>query len=417
MSVKIKKCLWAFALLLATPLSATDGYFSTGYGLIQQGHGGAGIAFPQDALAAATNPAGIVFAGNRFDIGLTWFQPIRGGTITGSGYPGVNGSYDANRKKNFFIPELGYNHLLNPKVAVGVAIFGNGGMDTAYTTPIPLLGSRLAGVDLTQLFVAPTVAFQANAHNAFGISLNVGYQRFSASGTPELCECGFFECSVQGDRLSAAVPSARESGLGRLRNHQQDSERGSDLPEPDLDAEIRQIPRSVRRSGRVRHSRECRRRHSAEGPSEGDDSVRCRAHFLRTGEVDGGSDFPIQAPLGAGNGPAFGWHDITAEKVGFDFKLSSKLTLRAGYNHSGLPFDANQTFFNLLAPAVVKQHFSAGASLGAAQRQGDQHRLPTRLRGDREWRELNPGQLRRRRGQPAHASKLGGRRLWVGEVN
>jgi long-chain fatty acid transport protein len=57
-------------------------------------------------------------------------------------------------------------------------------------------------------------------------------------------------------------------------------------------------------------------------------------------------------------------HDITAEKVGLDYKLSSKLMLRAGHNHSGLPFDASQTFFNLLAPAVVQQHFSAGATWG-----------------------------------------------------
>jgi hypothetical protein len=50
------KGLLAFTLLLAIPASATDGYFSTGYGIKQQGQGGAGIAFPEDSLAAATNP-------------------------------------------------------------------------------------------------------------------------------------------------------------------------------------------------------------------------------------------------------------------------------------------------------------------------------------------------------------------------
>jgi long-chain fatty acid transport protein len=38
------------------------------------------------------------------------------------------------------------------------------------------------------------------------------------------------------------------------------------------------------------------------------------------------------------------------------------VTLRAGYNHSGLPFDRSQTFFNLLAPAVVQEHISFGAT-------------------------------------------------------
>jgi long-chain fatty acid transport protein len=61
----LNRRLWAFTLtlLLAAPMLATDGYFSTGYGIIQQGQGGAGIALPQDSLAAATNPAGILFVG------------------------------------------------------------------------------------------------------------------------------------------------------------------------------------------------------------------------------------------------------------------------------------------------------------------------------------------------------------------
>jgi long-chain fatty acid transport protein len=59
LSTNITSRLLSFALLLATPVLATDGYFSTGFGNIQQGQGGAGIALPQDSLAAATNPAGM----------------------------------------------------------------------------------------------------------------------------------------------------------------------------------------------------------------------------------------------------------------------------------------------------------------------------------------------------------------------
>jgi len=76
-------------------------------------------------------------------------------------------------------------------------------------------------------------------------------------------------------------------------------------------------------------------------------------------------DFPFNAPLGADNGPGFGWHDITSEKVGFDFKLSPTTTLRAGFNHSGLPFDASQNLFNVLAPAVVQNHVTAGPRGGS----------------------------------------------------
>jgi long-chain fatty acid transport protein len=145
MNIHIKRRLLASILLLATPVFATDGYFATGYGIKQQGQGGAGVAFPQDSLAAAINPAGMVLVGDRFDFGVTLFRPIRSATITGNDFPGVDGAYDASRKKNFFIPELGFNHLISPRVSLGVSIFGNGGMDTAYATPIPLLGSKAGG--------------------------------------------------------------------------------------------------------------------------------------------------------------------------------------------------------------------------------------------------------------------------------
>ena len=356
--------LLPLALLAATPVFATDGYFSIGYGLKQVAQGGAGVALPQDALAAATNPAGIVFVGDRFDLGVTLFRPIRDGSITGSGAPGVNGHYDANRKKNFFVPELGYNHLLNPKLAVGVAMYGNGGMDTAYTTPIPLLGSRLAGVDLVQLFAAPTLAFKANAHNAFGVSLNIGYQRFSASGlqnfsnaqfssapnsVTDLYGSGAFGGGVRVGWLGTVNKTVSLGATYQSRTWMQKFDKyrglfagqgGFDIPANFAGGVALNVTRTV--------------------------TVLFDAERIQYGWVKSiaNPDFPIQAPLGTGNGPGFGWHDITAEKTGFDFKLSPKLTLRAGYNHSGLPFNPSQTFFNLLAPAVVQHHLTAGLTWG-----------------------------------------------------
>jgi hypothetical protein len=109
---------------------ATDGYFLTGYGTKQQGQGGAGVAKPSDSLAGATNPASLFLVGNRFDIGLTLFRPVRNGTITGNqlpaGYPNVNGTYDGNRVKNFELPELGYSLRYRPNLVLGVALYGNG---------------------------------------------------------------------------------------------------------------------------------------------------------------------------------------------------------------------------------------------------------------------------------------------------
>jgi long-chain fatty acid transport protein len=134
------------SLAIATPARGTDGYFVPGYGVTAQGQGGAGVASPQDSLAGATNPAGLAWVGNRFDLGATAFRPIRFGEISGNqlppGYPDVNGEYDANGKKIFVIPELGYSRSLSPRIALGLAIFGNGGLNTSYITPIRCSAAR-----------------------------------------------------------------------------------------------------------------------------------------------------------------------------------------------------------------------------------------------------------------------------------
>ncbi|MEK7795924.1 MAG: long-chain fatty acid transporter, partial [Pseudomonadota bacterium] len=75
----------AVAAAVAAPGAfATNGYFAHGYGIKAQGMAGAGVALPQDALAAATNPAGMVLIGNRIDVGLSMFVPDRATNITGN---------------------------------------------------------------------------------------------------------------------------------------------------------------------------------------------------------------------------------------------------------------------------------------------------------------------------------------------
>jgi len=55
------------AIMLAFPAvsEATNGYFAHGYGARSKAMAGVGAALPQDAMAAAVNPAGMVFVGNR----------------------------------------------------------------------------------------------------------------------------------------------------------------------------------------------------------------------------------------------------------------------------------------------------------------------------------------------------------------
>ena len=66
--------------------------------------------------------------------------------------------------------------------------------------------------------------------------------------------------------------------------------------------------------------------------------------------------------LGADDGLGFGWKNQDVYKFGVRYKYSPDLTLRAGYSHGSQVVPGEQALFNVLAPAVVRDHFTFGLS-------------------------------------------------------
>jgi long-chain fatty acid transport protein len=355
----------AIAAVLAPGMAlATTGYFAHGYGIKAKSMGGVGIALPQDALAPATNPAGIAWVGNRIDLGAELFMPDRGASITGSGAPGANGTYDGNDTKSFIIPEIGYARVINPNLTFGVAVYGNGGMNTDYATnPFTAYGgSGPAGVDLMQLFVAPTVAWKSGNH-AFGASLNLAYQRFKAEG-------------IQGFAGSSASP-------GNVSNRGYDDSTGFGVrvgwtgqisPTVTLGATYQS---KTKMSEFDKYSGLFANQGDFDIPENYGVGVALKATPALTVAVDvqqiNYSDIPAVgnpvdslftgSPLGSTNGPGFGWQDVTVYKIGLAYELKPGMALRAGYVTLDQPIPASQTFFNILAPGVVEDHLTLGLTL------------------------------------------------------
>lgn len=357
--------LLAFFLLPANQASATDGYFSAAYGARQQGKGGAGVAVKGDTLAPANNPAALIGAGNRIDVGLTLFRPIRYGTISGNqlppGYPDVNDTYDANRVKDFEIPEFGWSRQLNGKAVIGVALFGNGGMNTSYSAPIPLLGTTRGGVDLEQLFISPTLAYKLDKHNSIGVTANIAYQRFSAEGLQNFANSNYSvdpaHVTNTGYSNSFGV-GVRVGWLGEINRFlslgatwQSKTYATAFARYKGLFAEGGKFDIPANFAGGVAV-------HLTPKTTLEVDEER----ILYSGVKSIANSDANQALLGSTNGPGFGWHSINALKAGVEYETAKSLTLRGGYNHAGLPFSDSQTFFNLLAPAVVQDHLHVGAT-------------------------------------------------------
>ena len=165
---------------------ATNGYFSHGYGTHYKAMAGAGAALHLDSLAPATNPAAMAFLDPRFDASLALFNPNRSYTVTGnpSGYPGTFGLTPGGVESDsryFPLPALGASWRAGENGAFGLALYGNGGMNTNWPTGTFYAGTP-TGVNLAQMFVAPTYAVKIADKHAIGVTAIGAFQWFKAEG-------------------------------------------------------------------------------------------------------------------------------------------------------------------------------------------------------------------------------------------
>jgi long-chain fatty acid transport protein len=363
----VRKTLLAAATAAAlAPLAAhaTTGYFQHGYGIKAKGMGGVGIALPQDALAAATNPAGMALVGNRLDLGVDWFAPDREAEITGNIFPGVNGKYDGNDTQSFLIPEFGYNRMLNPNLSLGVSVYGNGGMNTDYkTSPFTGFGGTSpAGVDLMQLFISPTVAWRSGAH-AFGASLNLAWQRFQMRGAGlfapfsqspgNVSDNGHDTSTGWGVRVGWTGQVSPTVTLGatyqtKTKMSEFDKYKGLFAEQGGFDIpENYGVGIAWKATSKLTLAADVQRINYGDVPSVGN-PVDCL--------------FQGTCQLGASNGAGFGWQNTTVYKLGIAYELNPSLTLRGGFITLDQPIPQNQTFVNIFAPGVVENHLTLGAT-------------------------------------------------------
>ena len=362
-----RRFAWGLGLAVAaaatTPAWATFGYFADGYGVQSEGLAGAAIAYPKDSLAIATNPASLFALGDRFDVGADLFIPDRGASIVGNAY-GADQSYDGSGVGDFLIPQIGYTHLLDENWAVGIAVYGNGGMNTSYrTNPYGRFGATgEAGVNLEQLFVSPTIAYRLAEGQSIGVSFNLGYQLFKADGV------GIFG----GYSSNPAAISNRNSdhayGYGARVGYQ--GQLTSDLTVGAFWQSKTYFARFKKYAGLF----------AGQGGFDAPSSYGVGLGYKLTPDLDAAVDFeriefsdvpsvgnPLSQlfagnPFGGTNGPGFGWRDANIIKLGLNYTIDPHWQIRAGYGYTTQPVPASQTFLNILAPGVVQNHITAGAT-------------------------------------------------------
>ena len=373
--------LWvlAFSGMLAGPTSAfaTNGYFLIGYGAGAIGVGGASVAFPQDAIAGAANPANIgEFTSPQFDVGIGFFEPRRRSGVD-IVQPSIvsNPSNDWSDVNLFAIPSMGFVWPFNENLSVGLAAVG-AGMNTKYRNNFFQNSSGTAtkylGVDLVQLFVPITASYKINNTHTLGMSVVPARQRFAAIGLRT-----FEPFSSDGDHLTDKGHDYA-NGLGfrfGWMGHFQDNKlslgatyatkvymqkfklyRGLFAEAGSFDVPVNYaVGMAYKLNKDLTFAFDIQRILYSGVPSVGN-----RGPYV--GAPDSFNTPPPTGEFALGNdhGLGFGWKDMTVYKMGVAYKYSDKLTLRAGYNYGKNPIPQDQLLFSAIAPGTVEKHYTLG---------------------------------------------------------
>ncbi|MDO9009096.1 MAG: outer membrane protein transport protein [Thiobacillus sp.] len=380
--------VFAFMALagLAGSAFATNGMFSHGYGMKSKGMAGASTASSDDAFFGANNPAAAAFAGNRLDLGVDLFSPRRDTSHSTFGAVDSEANY-------FLIPEFGYNRMLGENVALGVTVYGQGGMNTDYPAFAngfnSLGGSGALGVDLMQLIIAPTAAFKVAPNHSIGVSPLLGYQKFAATGLQ-----GFAGISSDGTALTnkgnddAFGYGLRIGYMGKIGAvtigaaystkvdfQEFDKYKGLFAEQGDLD-----LPEN----------------YNLGVAWDVTPAIKLAADYQRINYSgvnaigNPSANYAIGGLLGMDNGSGFGWADMDVWKLGVEYKLSQQMTLRAGYSYGDSPIDGKdpaEATFNIIAPGVIEHHLTLGMTYTTAS--GDEmtvaymHGFENEVKGDR----------------------------------
>ena len=365
--------MMAGSFLLGATAHAGGGYFIPAYGGYTAQMSGTDTAIGFDGLAASTNPGKLYEVGNRLDAGFATFNLYR--RISRQGGPDPAYDFTATSDNGtFFVPQAGFAHRIgNSPFAAGVALYGNGGLNTTYNgnTGVPksntnpsacgaqpgnfVGGCGKLGLDLSQLIVAPTLAWQFAPGNTVGIAPLIAYQRIRIYG------------------LESFEPLSEDPGAVTDRGYDQAygvgvriGWYGKVLPRLSLGAAY---------STRVYMQRFNRYRGLFAGngyfdiPQNYSVGLAFKATDRWTLALDiqridfhgitalGNSllntlQNPKGAPLGSSGGSGFNWRDQTNFRLGTEFAFSSRFSVLAGISYGLIPGDRSvgSVSVNVLAP-------------------------------------------------------------------
>jgi long-chain fatty acid transport protein len=321
---------------------AINGAQPGGNGIKNAAMGGASIALPLDAVAAANNPAGMAFVPSSYAVGV---QVFRGHSAAEYILPGNR----LENRQTAVAPEGGFNWQISSAWTAGFSLAG-AGVGSDYGQPaLPVPGAGNAKTTLRVAELIPTVAWKPRDNLAFGLSLNLVRQDFEADGV--------------------IVPAPVPGGLAPLPSHGKQSANGIGwraglLWKPAADWSVGANFKARTHMGRLDgYDRDLLA--YSEGrldvPAQYGVGIAWQATQRLTLAADWlrilwGEIKAMQDPNG------FGWRNQPVFRIGAAWGFNERFTVRGGYSRNRGQIESTRTVQNLLVPSIHEEAYSTGLS-------------------------------------------------------
>ncbi|HDR9501105.1 MULTISPECIES: OmpP1/FadL family transporter [Burkholderia cepacia complex] len=170
-----KKRILAFSISLhATSAWCINGAEMSGHGATL-GMGGVTIANPEDSLVGASNPAGMAFVGNKWDLDLAVFDGSSTSTY-------LLPSNVIHQRILTAVPNFGFNYQFAQRWSVGISSIAGGAGVNYDTAAFPLPGAPRAKNAIAAARIVNSWTYKPTDDLSLGVGLVLGYQNVKTEG-------------------------------------------------------------------------------------------------------------------------------------------------------------------------------------------------------------------------------------------
>lgn len=341
-----------------------------------------GVAYPQDAFAAAFNPAGAVEINDRIDIGVTWNHTTGGSKVQGNIFDAippihaalggnVNGTFPGYKTKDFYSADFGINKRLGEcgQWAVGLVVYNRNFVKTTFNKPFVLFGTSNPGLEYLNETISPVIAYRINESHNIGLTVNCQVERLKVNGIEKFTQPSPFTGLPRSVSPNNVTNKGYDWSVGwgvtlGWQWHITDSLTFGATYQPRTS-----MPKLKKYKGFIAEGKldvpqmwsvglawkYCDYGTIAFDVQQYDwDGVRALHNNL---EHNG-----VVEPLGAKHGPGFGFKTQTFYRLGIDYMISCDWTVRAGFRYGRAPFGPSQTAVNQLTLDTCEYFATCGAS-------------------------------------------------------